>query len=496
MSEGFKNSLSFLLVVIPAIAFFLSTQALTAQHPENYFQPAAMKRDLVWLQRKILLFHPACRDSIRYDSVNASFEKAFYEAEKPLQELPFLRVLRQTLMMLRCGHTTAIPSRSFYRYYEKARPKPLFPLQLSFLDSNLLVRFNGSDDPTVKVGDFISSINQEPATELTNSLLEILPGDGYHHSFRKYHLSLNFPSYYLFQRGPYYYFQTGLKDSTGRESLRTLSLRSFGKPVSKVFPNRSVRVLLSDNSDRELSILRSAPSVACLRISRFKGKSSWYKKAFQRIAKGKFQTLVLDLRGNSGGNLFEANQLLSYLLPDTFSMKFLRRQGPFLFSGKSNLSLKDRLSMWIFRILPSGNRIKGGQTQRYGDLSITRYHFQIAKQYAFKGKLLVMMDGGTFSSASYTAAMLRKHGRAQLAGDESGGGAMGCNAIIVPTITLPETKQRVTVPLYHLDHEMDNLPFRGLIPDLRLPPPNPSLLLKGLDTEIEWLVRQSRFSGK
>jgi hypothetical protein len=73
---------------------------------------------------------------------------------------------------------------------------------------------------------------------------------------------------------------------------------------------------------------------------------------------------------------------------------------------------------------------------------------------------------------------------------------MGCNAIIVPTITLPETRLRVTLPLFYLDHEMGNLPFRGLIPDLRLPPANPAMLLKGLDTEIEWLVRQSRISGK
>jgi hypothetical protein len=475
---------------------FLSIVGLNAQHPENYFQPAAMKRDLVWLQRKILLYHPACRDSIRYDSVNAAFEIAFYEAEKPLQELPFLRLLRQTLMSLRCGHTTAIPSKSFYRYFEKARPKPLFPLQIICHDSSMQVRFNGSDDPGIKVGDVITSVNQEPADDLTNSLLGILPADGYHDSFRKYQLSLNFPSYYLFLRGPYYYFQTEITDSSGRKNNRTLSLRSHGKPVSRVFPNRSTKVLMSDSRDRELSFLRASPSVACLKISRFKGKSGWYKKVFQRLEKGNFQTLILDLRGNSGGNMLEANQLLTFLLPDTFSMKFIRRQGPFLFNGRGNLGLRERLSMALFRIFPTRPGKRAACTWKEGELWSTRYFYKPAQDYNFKGKIIVLMDGGTFSSASYIAAKLRKAGRAILAGDESGGGARGFNAIIVPTLTLPETRLRVYLPLYYLDQEMPDATFRGLQPDLPLAAPNPAMLLRGLDSEIENLIRSIRNPSK
>jgi hypothetical protein len=490
----FDNCIYAVLAVIAAA--MLQPRVLTAQHPENYFQPADMKRDLVWLQRKVLLYHPACRDSIRYDSVNAAFETAFYEAEKPLQELPFLRLLRKTLNSLRCGHSSAIPSRSFYRYFENARPKPLFPLQVSWHDSLMQVRFNGSDDPAIKVGERITFINQESVEELSSSMMEFLPSDGYHESFRRYHLSLNFPTYYLFLRGPYYYFQTNLEGTAGRKKVRTLSLRSYGKPVSMALPNRSNKVILSDHRDRDLSELRSNNSIACLRVSSFKGKTAWYKKAFERLSRGKYQTLILDLRGNPGGNLFEANQLLSYLLQDTFSMKFIRRPGPFIFSGRSNLSLKDRMNMLIFRLLPSKKRRKGGQTFRDGDLWCTRYHYRPASLYAYKGKIIVMIDGGTFSSASYVAAMLRKQSRAILAGEESGGGAEGCNAIIVPTLTLPETRLRISLPLYHLDHEMGNVPFRGLLPEIRLPHPDPVMLLRGTDTETEWLIRQLRKADK
>jgi hypothetical protein len=492
MISGLKNIGTELLAVIAAFTLLIHPERGSCQHPENYLQPSDMKQDLVWLQRKILLYHPACRDSIRYDSVNGAFENAFYEAEKPMQELPFLRLLRKTLNSLRCGHSTAIPSRSFYRYFEKARPKPLFPLQVSWHDSLMQVRFNGSDDPAISVGEKITSINQESIEELSSSMMEFLPGDGYHESFRRYHLSLNFPTYYLFLRGPYYYFQTSFEGNSGRKKTRTLSLRSYGKPVSRVLPNRSNRVILHDHRDRDLSALRSNSTVACLRIGKFRGKTGWYKKAFQRLSKEKFQTLILDLRGNSGGNLFEANQLLSYLLPDTFSMKFIRRPGPFMFSGRSNLSLKERISMLIFRLLPSRKQKKGGQTFREGELWCTRFLYHPVRQHGFQGKIIVLLDGGTFSSASYVAAMLRKHGRAILAGEESGGGAAGCNAVIVPMLTLPETRLRVSMPLYYLDHESGDVSFRGLIPEIRLPHPDPAMLLRGTDTGIEWLIRQQR----
>jgi C-terminal processing protease CtpA/Prc len=469
---------------------FLSDPSI-AQHPEIYLQPTALKRDLVWLQRKILLYHPACRDSLRYDSVNAAFETAFYEAEKPMQELPFLLLLRRTLSVLRCGHSVAIPSKSFYRYYEKARPRPFFPLQVNSHPEGVKVRFNGSDDPKIKIGDRIAYLNQELMEDLQKELLQILPADGYHNGFRHYHLSLDFPTYYLFLRGPYYYFETTLQDTSGKIRTKTLSLRSQTKIISKARTNRSCKLLLRDGQYRDLSIVKTNASVGCLRISRFKGKVRWYRKAFQKLEEAGVKTLILDLRGNPGGNLMEANGLLAHLLPDTFSMRFIRRAGRINFNGRSNLGLIDRFNLALFRWLPSRRSDFGGTSQRSGESITTRYTYKPLNQYRYRGNLIVLMDGGTFSSASYVAAQLRKKGRALLAGEESGGAARGCNAILIPTVTLPETKLQVSLPLYFLDHEKGDPDFRGLIPDLPVPPADPAVFLSGLDPVLEHLAQLS-----
>ena len=458
-----------------------------AQHPDNYFEPKDMQKDLSWLQRKVLQYHPACIDSVRYDSVRLAFEEALYEAEKPLQELQFLRLLRKTLISLRCGHTTAIPSASFYNYYQNAKPKPLFPLQILKNPAGMFVRFNGSNDATISVGDRLLTINQESTEHISESILDFLPGDGYHKTFRQFHLSLNFPTYYLFLKGPSYSYESGLVDTSGRFSTHVFSLRSQGKTVSKSFRPKSTKLIMADRY-RELSVLTSNPEIGCLSIYGFGGSDKWFRSAFREIEKRKIKMLVLDLRGNSGGNLFSANQLLTYLLPDTFSMCFKRKDGKIHLNRRSNMSLGMRLSLFQFKHLRSKEKGTRPTCQLQDDILVNRFRFEPVEKHGFKGKLVVLMDGGTFSAATLVAAQLRKKLHVKLLGEESGGGARGSNAMIMPTLKLPNTHMRVTLPLFYLDHEMGDVPFRGLIPDYKLLP-DVSMKVKGVDSELEFLAR-------
>jgi len=463
---------------------------LSAQHPDNYFVPKDMQKDLSWLQRKTLQYHPACIDSVRYDSVNLAFEIANYEAEKPLQELQFLRLLRKTLISLRCGHTTAIPSTGFYKYYRNATPKPLFPIQVIKNQSGMYVRFNGSNDASISVGDRLVTINQESTGHISEAILDFLPGDGYHNTFKQYHLSLNFPTYYLFLKGPNYAYESGIVDTAGRFSTHIFSLRSQGKSISKSYRQKSTKTIFSDRY-RELSTLTSNPKVACLKVFAFAGKANWYLKAFKELEKRGINMLILDLRGNSGGNLFRANHLLSYLIPDTFSMCCKRKNGNVRLNRRSNMSLGMRFSMFMFRHLPNIEKNLRPTCRIENDLLINRFWFKPSSEFAYSGKLIVLMDGGTFSAATMVAAQLRKKLNINLVGDESGGGARGCNAMIMPTLKLPNTKMRVTLPLYFIDHEMGLVPFQGLVPDYILLP-DILLKVKGVDSELEFVAKNTR----
>ena len=127
-----------------------------------------------------------------------------------------------------------------------------------------------------------------------------------------------------------------------------------------------------------------------------------------------------------------------------------------------------------------------------GNLLINRFRFSPAEKHLYKGKLTILMDGGTFSAASLVASQLRKKRNAILVGDESGGGAQGCYAMVMPTLTLPNTKMRVFLPLYYINHESDALAGRGIIPDFYLLP-DLGKKVKGIDTELEYLSKNKQW---
>ncbi len=483
-----ESQIRFFRLVNLTLVLWLAIPLLSfSQHPDNYFSPDEVKEDLKWLKSKVLAYHPACLDSIRYDSVNIAFQLAGYEAEKQLQELQFLKLLRQTLMSLRCGHTTAIPSKDFYTYYRISKPKPMYPLQVYAGDEGLIVRFNESDDKKIAIGDKIITINQESTSEITNSILNFVPGDGYHSSFKKYQLSLNFPTYYLFHKGPNYNFESGIIDTLGKYSLHSFSLRSKGKTISRQSPQKSIKIINSDKY-KIFGTLTLNPKVGIVKVLSFAGNPSWYRSAFSEIQKKKLEYLILDLRGNAGGNIYNAHQLLSYLMPDTFSLQFERKKQKIRFNGNSDLGLFDRLTMKYFEWLPSKTKGFNPTSERIGDLMVNRFRFDTAHRFRFKGKLIVLMDGGTFSASSMVAAQLRSKLKCNLIGDESGGGATGTYAMIIPTLTLPNTKMRVYLPLYRINHENNQLAGRGLLPDFYLFP-NIGKKIKGIDSELDYLSK-------
>jgi C-terminal processing protease CtpA/Prc len=71
---------------------------------------------------------------------------------------------------------------------------------------------------------------------------------------------------------------------------------------------------------------------------------------------------------------------------------------------------------------------------------------------------MCVTDGGSFSMSSYVAAKLQHQTGAVLIGSETGGGEAGSNAILTYNLTLPETKIRVNLPYYVINHDVNPTP--------------------------------------
>jgi C-terminal processing protease CtpA/Prc len=62
----------------------------------------------------------------------------------------------------------------------------------------------------------------------------------------------------------------------------------------------------------------------------------------------------------------------------------------------------------------------------------------------------ILTGGNSFSATTLFASVLRDQDNVTIVGEETGGGAYGNSAWLIPDVTLPETKVRFRLPLFRL----------------------------------------------
>ena len=72
------------------------------------------------------------------------------------------------------------------------------------------------------------------------------------------------------------------------------------------------------------------------------------------------------------------------------------------------------------------------------------------KKNHFDGHLYVLTGGNTFSAATLFAKTVRDQENVTIVGEETGGGAYGNTAWLIPEVVLPRTKVRFRLPLFRL----------------------------------------------
>lgn len=204
--------------------------------------------------------------------------------------------------------------------------------------------------------------------------------------------------------------------------------------------------------------------IACLKVFNFTDKEedeegvAILRRTFETIQAKGSQTLILDLRGNGGGEDELGKVLFSYLVETPFRYYddlILNRPSPLLASYAER-----------FRALPGGM----AEPRPDGRLSLMRHPnlgLQQPSQPTFRGRLLVLIDGGCFSTTAEFLTQVHDHRRATFIGEESGGGYFGNTSGRSAVLTLPYTKLRLVVPLvtYQLAAKGPHDAGRGVLPD-------------------------------
>lgn len=370
------------------------------------------------------------------DSVN-TFE------ETDLSAASYRLIIGAALQRVGCVHTAVVKNPSSANH-----PARYFPLVTHLLQQTLYVSRQSTGSHAYE-GEEIVAINGVPAHAIVTDLLCYAASDGGGQIFARQFINractsllafyFNYPAQYQLQ------FLT-----------RSVIVEATPLPVTIDKPSGRGTLLLR-NQDNRLAQL--APGVGLLTVRSFsRSDVGFVRKAFGVVKEAGLTTLILDLRGNTGGNRNAGVALTRQLVDRPFSYSILQprlRPGPFLNPTGRFYLLLSRLKYQVGHFF---------RRHRTGLGTAFTYRYQPATE-GYRGQLYVLTDGFTASAATMVTAWLRQHASAVLVGSQAAGGYNGNNGGSFPLITLPYSKMQIRFPVYRLMLDDKSGQRTGLVPD-------------------------------
>lgn len=480
--------------VLTLLFFFWSVGAMAQSkeyNPYRQFTPDELRQDFDVLQRALIQLHPGLYRYNSPDSLAFAYAQTMAKMTQPMPDVAFGLVIRPYLGQVRCAHTSLSNSKERQRYLKQLRLPPL-PVSVLVKGNRLFVASRPLQTTAVAAYEEIASLDGTPAPDLLRQFRPMVWGDGYTKTAQDGMLSVVFPALYRATYGFRDTLTVGLTDSSGRLRkvdipARAMSARRLARNAKADTVRRQQQALptrtVIDRRGLRLSVVRADSGVAVLKIERF-GDGSMRRSfvaIFDEIKRRKINQLVIDVRGNLGGNAQTCRDLLRYVA-----------DRPFVFwdstVANGRTARVEGAKTWVsgpFAYIDLHFRLRRDTN---GNLQLPTYRRIIRPHESarFAGPILILADGMSFSAAAIFPSLARQlNSRVQLVGRETGGGAYGCNAGQSFFVELPNTRMIVKIPAYRIRLPVpgrDN--GRGVLPDY---PVHYSLddLRQGRDKDVE-----------
>jgi hypothetical protein len=396
--------------------------------------------------------HPGLYWYTSRDSMDYYFQQSRSMIRDSMTLPQYRLVLNHLIARIGCGHTS---SRLPASYNNLRDSSPVFPLQLKLWEDTAIITQNISRrDSFIRRGYLLNSIDGRPISEIRDSLFRYLSTDGYNltHKYQTLSNRLVFSSLYTNVYGNKPAYLVGYTDTLGIQHLD--SLHAYTVPRDTSNRNRPATPPLSkkERKKQQLRSMRqftidSALNTGVMELNTFTKNAklrSFFKQSFKTMRKQGVENLVIDLRSNGGGTVTYSNLLTRYLAKNSFkiadSLYAIRR------SSKYSQYQQASLLNSLFLIFMTGKGKDGNYHFRYFE----KKRFNPKSKNHFDGDVYILSGGNTYSASTLVIHSLKAQSNITIVGEETGGGAYGNNAWLIPDVTLPLTKMRFRLPLFRL----------------------------------------------
>lgn len=379
---------------------------------------------------------------------------------KPMSRGEWFLKLSRFTHEISCGHTYPNPYNQPGGWILSIYEEPvLLPFTFSLVDQHMVV--TESFIPEIEKGDVVSSIGGIDVYEIIYTLTPYVKGDGNREETRRLDLATdNWRKYkpfdYLFA------LHYSYKDSVEIELDDNI-----GSSYFPLITDAERQEFIADqglevqNNYDDFWSFTEGNIIGYLKLGTFAAWQfsfdweEYLQDVFLGLNGSEVESLIIDLRGNSGGLAEVRDKLLSYIVNekvvypaiDTYS---IYRKVPKEWRGILNTYNPAMYNLaWKTRLNLEGNRVRYFGGQRGSTIK--------PNKQAFQGKVVILIDASNSSATYQMSALLQNQKLATLIGGESGGSSKGITGGQYFFMELPNTKVEVDIPLiaYHTGDNED-----------------------------------------
>jgi C-terminal processing protease CtpA/Prc len=374
---------------------------------------------------------------ISEDSINSVFDKVYSQLEDKKTLIELYKLFSFSVSRLQCGHTDlAISPRLISEWVKEQKSLPLdyvlvgkklFVNELDKLDLKMFAKGvkNIKNYKSIPKNSEITKIDGKSVDELIHEFGMSISSDEDQWDFRYFKSAQLFEFYrtiYSEKKDSIEVSYIKNKDTStiylklGYPAIRTLfkRIQKFDKEEEKKLKNHG-----------KFSFIKS--KYAYFRFLSFResfGKSyeKFLENSFKDIKRKKVDKLIVDVRGNLGGQL--QSLFMSYILgPNVYLGKY-KLNKPFKRFTNKRINKLDK----NFRIHKKFTKKNRKFTRKYPHYDGEIYTQSINEEYRFNGKIIVVTDEGSFSASSILACHLKTLAKAKIVGQQAGGSFYAGNA--------------------------------------------------------------------
>lgn len=510
-----------LFLLLAFCAVFVNCTSVE-KYNQQIFQPISVEKlqvDINYTQHKLEKFYPNLYGYISKEQLNFKFDSIRAVVNKPMTSKEFYFVISPVIAAVRQGHMTMSPtikrvSKKEAKRFKQSGDGPISQFVFEWQNDKLYVLKSKSKKNKIKEGAEVISVNAITPQSIYSKYRKSFTSDGFNATFlskffsKRYNLYLtneigiNDSLTYVFKQNDSLITRIVSRNKPAKfikDSVNVVAKAPIDKSKIKVEKKRK-RIYGYDATNKEyaksLTVVSTDSSVAILKIRNFsQGRyHRIYSELFDSIQKLKINTLVIDVRDNPGGRIAEVVELCSYLTDSEYTVL-----QPSIVTSKT--------SLWkpgIFKMVPklaypfigigypfymgfSYFKTKKNDDGKYR-YSLTGVRKRKNNPNHFKGKIYVMINGGSFSASCILSSTLKLHPNVTFVGEETGGAFNGTVAGIMPLVTLPNSKIPLRLGLMDIRTiSQTDVIGRGIFPDKEIIPTFQDKIDKK-ELELEWIL--------